>query len=140
MKYLPLLLMLCLCVLACSPRLKDASGDQVTASEENARNARLESQQIPREFALEAYLRRQPGVIVQGSGVNARVQIRGVNSFSGNTEPLFIVNGNDVGQSYARAAELLRGMEIKSVKVLKDSDATLYGIRGAGGVIIITAK
>jgi len=140
MKYLPLLLMLCLCVLACSPRLKDASADQVTASEENARNARLESQQIPREFALEAYLRRQPGVIVQGSGVNARVQIRGVNSFSGNTEPLFIVNGNDVGQSYARAAELLRGMEIKSVKVLKDSDATLYGIRGAGGVIIITAK
>lgn len=92
------------------------------------------------ENNLESYLDRTAGVRVMGSGQNATVQIRGVNSFSGSTQPLFLVNGTDVGQNYSNAANLVRGMKIKSVKVLKGADATLYGLRGSGGVVVIKAQ
>lgn len=100
----------------------------------------LSKNETSAEFALETYLRKTPGVNVMGSGENARVQVRGVNSFNQNSQPLFIVNGSQIGQNYSVAANMLRGMTIKSVRVLKDSDATLYGARGAGGVIIIKAE
>ncbi len=89
---------------------------------------------------LESFLNRTAGVRVNGSGQNATVQIRGVNSFGSGTQPLFVVNGSDVGQSYSNAAGLVQNMKIKSVEVLKGSDASLYGVRGAGGVVIIKAE
>jgi GTP cyclohydrolase II len=50
------------------------------------------------------------------------------------------LNGRDVGKSYANANSLLKGMVIKSVRVLKSSEASVYGARGFGGVILIKAK
>ena len=89
---------------------------------------------------LESYLNRTAGVRVSGSGQSASVQVRGVNSINSGTQPLFVVNGTDVGTSYATAADLVRSMKIESVRVLKGADATLYGVRGGGGVILIKAK
>jgi len=108
--------------------------------DKNRNKMELSDAETNPEFALESYLRRTPGVIVRGSGGNASVQVRGVNSFSGNTEPLFVINGNAIGSSYSAAADILRGMKIKSVEVLKGSDASLYGVRGSGGVIVIKAQ
>lgn len=125
---------------ACSPKLQDTSGSTAAASDLDAKEMRLDKKTLNPEFALETYLRRTPGVTMQGSGNNATVTIRGVNSFTQNTEPLFVINGNPVGNTYSRAANVVRGMEIKSVKVLKGSDASLYGVRGSGGVVVITAK
>lgn len=85
---------------------------------------------------LESYLLRMPGVQILGS----KVKVRGANSFFSETEPLFIVNGTDIGSSYAKAANLVAGMEIKSVRVLKGPDASLYGVRGGNGVVIIKAR
>ena len=99
-----------------------------------------ENQQVNNEFALENYLKRAPGVVMLGSGSNARVQIRGVNSFNSGTEPLFVVNGTQIGNSYSQAVNVVRGLKITSVKVLKDSDATLYGVRGGNGVIVIKTE
>lgn len=59
--------------------------------------------------------------------------IRGTNSFSSPTEPLYVVDGNIVGN--------LLGINInsvESVEVLKDG--SFYGSRGAGGVIVVTTK
>lgn len=100
----------------------------------------LGDNQVNPENNLESYLNRTAGVRVSGSGQNATVQIRGVNSYGSNTQPLFLVNGTDVGQNYSNAANLVRGMKIKSVRVLKGSDATFYGLRGAGGVVVIKAQ
>lgn len=100
----------------------------------------LADNQVNPENNLESYLNRTAGVRVLGSGQNATVQIRGVNSYGSNTQPLFLVNGTDVGQNYSNAATLVRGMKIKSVRVLKGSDATFYGIRGAGGVVVIKTE
>lgn len=100
----------------------------------------LSDNQVNPENNLESYLNRTAGVRVLGSGQNAKVQVRGVNSYASNTQPLFVINGTDVGQNYSNAANLVRGMKIKSVRVLKGSDATFYGLRGAGGVVVIKAE
>ena len=71
-------------------------------------------------------------------GGNSNVRIRGVSSINGDTEPLFIIDGSPVDQDNFRS---LNPNEIESVSVLKDAGATsIYGNRGANGVIIIKTK
>ncbi|MCD2258377.1 TonB-dependent receptor plug domain-containing protein [Psychroserpens luteolus] len=68
-------------------------------------------------------------------GANSTVQLRGVGSISGNTEPLFIVDGVPVDESVFRN---LNPSDLYSVGVIKDAGATaIYGCRGANGVIVI---
>ncbi|WP_068473090.1 SusC/RagA family TonB-linked outer membrane protein [Saccharicrinis aurantiacus] len=80
------------------------------------------------------------GVSVQLSsgqpGANSNIQIRGVNSISGDNAPLFVVDG--IPQE---SDPQLSNSEIESVDVLKDAaSAAIYGVRGSGGVILITTK
>ena len=79
--------------------------------------------------------------IVTGSGqpgANSTINLRGVNSINGNTEPLFIVDGTPVDEDNFRS---INPNEIESVSVLKDAGATaIYGNRGANGVIIVNTR
>ncbi|WP_282068695.1 SusC/RagA family TonB-linked outer membrane protein [Olleya namhaensis] len=71
-------------------------------------------------------------------GGDSEINLRGVGSLSGKTEPLFIMDGIPIDQDNFRS---LNPNEIASVSVLKDAGATsIYGNRGANGVIIITTK
>lgn len=71
-------------------------------------------------------------------GANTNVNLRGVTSINGNTEPLFIIDGAPVDQDNFRS---LNPNEIASISVLKDAGATaIYGNRGANGVIVIKTK
>ena len=71
-------------------------------------------------------------------GGNSVINLRGVTSINGNTEPLFIIDGTPVDEDNFRS---LNPNEIASVSVLKDAGATaVYGNRGANGVIIIETK
>ncbi len=93
------------------------------------------------QLTLADYLAKVPGVNVYGSGNNVKVQIRGVNSFrEGATSPLFVVDGQRVGNSYQQAVSVINVNDINRVKVLKDGDAAIYGVEGAGGVIEISTK
>ncbi len=95
---------------------------------------------------------RATGVqVVSNSGLigNAPVvRIRGVNSISSGTNPLYIVDGmpvvsGDTGGGYAGANALgdINPDDIESMTVLKDGAATaIYGSRAANGVILITTK
>ncbi|WP_299711812.1 SusC/RagA family TonB-linked outer membrane protein [uncultured Tenacibaculum sp.] len=83
-----------------------------------------------------------PGVnITTGSGqpgANSEVIIRGVGSINGNTEPLFIIDGVPVDGDNFRS---LNPNNIESMTILKDAGAkSVYGNRGANGVIIIKTK
>jgi len=70
--------------------------------------------------------------------INSLVQLRSVNSISGNTKPLYIINGVPVDESKFKE---LNENEVIQIQVLKDDAATaLYGSRGANGVVIITTK
>ena len=62
--------------------------------------------------------------------------IRGVNSLSGNTSPLIVIDGIPGGSMTAISSE-----DIESIDVLKDgSAAAIYGTRGTNGVIVITTN
>ena len=102
------------------------------------------------------------GVQIQGSpstlGGSSRITIRGSNSFLGNNQPLFVVDGVPINNSnfsnssqqrgfgggdydYGNMASDIDASTIKTVNVLKGAAATaLYGSRGANGVILIVTK
>lgn len=103
------------------------------------------------------------GVQIQGSpstiGGSSRITIRGSNSFLGNNQPLFVVDGVPVDNSnfasddqqagfggaqaydYGNTAQDIDPSSIESMSVLKGAAATaLYGQRGANGVILIKTK
>lgn len=70
-------------------------------------------------------------------GGNIEVRIRGGNSMIGGNEPLYVLDGFPVGSDI----NFLNPSDIESINILKDASATsIYGSRGANGVIIITTK
>lgn len=78
---------------------------------------------------------RVPGLTVIKDGSRYRFLIRGVNTVNGTSEPLLIVDGVEVMD-----ISFLNPRDVASVDVLKDASASIYGVRGAFGVIIITTK
>lgn len=79
------------------------------------------------------------GVRVQQSARGIRVIIRGQNSIVGSSEPLYVVDGMPIEAAPGRALIGLNPRDIQSIRVLKDPvDTSMYGMRGANGVVIIT--
>jgi len=90
---------------------------------------------------LADYLKRIPGVQIQGRGSDVQILVRGNNSFSENREPLFIINNLRAGNSYQAVAPLVDVADIANVRVLKSgSETSRYGMQGNNGVIVITTK
>ena len=83
-------------------------------------------------------------------GKAATVRIRGFGTINGNSSPLYIVDGvpyggivdvNDTTDSDLDVLSNINPADIESTTVLKDATATsIYGSRGANGVIVITTK
>ncbi len=72
-------------------------------------------------------------------GANASFRIRGLSSISAGNEPLVVVDGMPV--SYQSSLATINPNDIESIEVLKDaSAASIYGSRGANGVVLITTK
>lgn len=97
------------------------------------------------------------GVQIQQSdgapGGGMSIVVRGTNSFSTSSQPLYIVDGVpfDSGSMPSNGAtqteqgsnplSMLNPHDIENIEVLKDASATaIYGSRGANGVVIITTK
>lgn len=82
-----------------------------------------------------------PGIQVTNGGgqpgSGADVRIRGIGSLNGSSAPLYVVDGSP----YSGDISSINPSDIQSLVVLKDATATsLYGSRGANGVIVITTK
>lgn len=82
-------------------------------------------------------------------GSASNINIRGVSSIGASTQPLYVIDGLPVsGQSIetdfseARTGmDFINPADIESIEILKDASATsIYGARGANGVILITTK
>lgn len=84
---------------------------------------------------------RVAGVTVtQGQG-GLVVRIRGVSSFYGNNEPLYVLDDVPITPGPGGALRGIDPYDIESINVLKDpADTALYGMRGANGVIVIKTK
>ena len=85
------------------------------------------------------YIRNQPGVQVSGT-TNPTVVIRGAKSFSGQNEPIYVVDGMIVGNTYGEAVSSVDIFNIERVTVVPPPRAGKYGARGQDGVIEITMK
>lgn len=64
----------------------------------------------------------------------ASINVRGINSFSGSTGPMVIVDGVPMDMNQVNP------QDIESISVLKDASASIYGVQGANGVILVTTK
>lgn len=87
-------------------------------------------------------MNRSPGVWVGRSAEGGiAVRIRGGTSLMGNNEPLYIVDGSPFLPGPNGALTGINPYDIESIKVLKDpADLSMYGVRGANGVIIVKTK
>lgn len=88
----------------------------------------------------EALQGRAAGVTVAKAngapGAGIKVRIRGVNSITGNNDPLVVIDGVLGGD-----LSTLNPNDIAALDVLKDASATaIYGVRGSNGVILVTTK
>ena len=88
------------------------------------------------------------GVLAEGTSI----RVRGTNSISNSSQPLFVVDGvpltestnlniTDGGHMRFNPMASINTNDIQSIEVLKDAAAAaLYGSRAANGVILITTK
>jgi len=118
-----------------APKTKSSIASVTLAAEESIQNR-------PNASFVQTLQGQVPGLNITTTtgqpGANSLVQLRGVNSINGNTEPLFIIDGTPVDEDNFRS---LNPQDIESISVLKDAGATaIYGNRGANGVIIIKTK
>ena len=72
----------------------------------------------------------------QGVNSQSRVLLRGNRSISGSSQPLYIVDGVPLGGDIQDFSP----DDIASISVLKGASATIYGSRGANGVIVVKTK
>ncbi|MEJ7682466.1 MAG: TonB-dependent receptor plug domain-containing protein [Segetibacter sp.] len=92
--------------------------------------------QQPAGTGEEALQGQASGVTVITSGQpggSSDIRIRGITSF-GNNQPLVIIDGTP-GNLHD-----INVNDVESVQVLKDASASIYGVRGSNGVIIVTTK
>ena len=87
-------------------------------------------------------------------GGGAKINVRGNTSLTGNNQPLFVVDGIPIsnedystgggagsGYNQGNLASDISPDDIESMNILKGASATsLYGSRGANGVVLITTK
>lgn len=71
---------------------------------------------------------------------DASIRIRGINTINGTTDPIYVVDGLVMDNSYSGFSAVNLN-DVASIEVLKDASATaLYGSRGSNGVVVITTK
>lgn len=68
---------------------------------------------------------------------NGQIIIRGVNSINSSTAALIVVDGVPVDGSVLNS---LPPVQVRSINVIKDGSAAIYGSRGANGVVVIETK
>lgn len=116
-----------------SKKKSDLTGALATLSSEEITKTKAPN-------AQEAMQGRLPGVDIKRSsgkpGADMTVEIRGVNSIYGNTQPLYVVDGIPVAN-----INDINPADIERMDVLKDASSTaIFGSRGANGVVIVTTK
>jgi TonB-dependent SusC/RagA subfamily outer membrane receptor len=69
-----------------------------------------------------------PGIQIFGKSI----RLQGTGTTNGNSDPLLVVDGQIVS-----SIDYIHPREVKSIEVLKGASASIYGSRGANGVLMI---
>jgi TonB-dependent starch-binding outer membrane protein SusC len=127
-------------------RRRDVTGAVAVVSGED-----LTVRAAPTSAVSNALQGKAPGVqVVTNSGIpgaGASVRIRGSNSITANSEPLYVIDGIPAAQGTGSQDPTFNPLNsidpnsIESIQILKDASATaIYGARGANGVVLITTN
>lgn len=132
-------------LLAACASSKGARSDGGAAAPRAASTSTVSSEEIARapKQTVDQYLSgRFSGVqITPTADGGIAVRIRGSTSASGNNEPLYVLDGVAIQPGPNGALVGINPYDIASIKVLKDlADITMYGVRGANGVVLIKTK
>ncbi len=133
MKRIPYLLLVLMLVSSCGASRQAGRADGVRQATDLETNSigRVDMKNAETYTNIYDYLRgRVPGVEIVGTSI----RIRGINT-TGNTDALIILDGMEVSD-----ISDINPLDVKSVEVLKDAASTIYGMRGANGVVIIKTK
>ncbi len=79
-------------------------------------------------------------ITTTNSGVfeNAKMNIRGIRSLTGNNQPMFVLDGTPVSLSYLNS---ISPEDIQDVTILKSAaSAAIYGPDAVNGVVVVTSK
>lgn len=122
----------CLLALASCGGSKSAPADgAITAEQIETSNQAV--------LPLLTQIRRLPGIAVQ---FGVPVFVKGNNSIQdgARSEPLYVVDGIAIGNSFQMVQDIVQPVDVKSIKAVSGADASFYGSRGASGVILITTR
>jgi TonB-dependent SusC/RagA subfamily outer membrane receptor len=99
-------------------------------------DAVIRSEDIPSGYSniFQVLQGRVPGVVVTGN----KVVIRGVGTFYGSTDPLYLIDGVPVND--ASAVLSIPVEDIDRIEIIKGPNSAIYGSRGGNGVIAIYTK
>ena len=86
---------------------------------------------------LEMLQGRVPGVSITGTDNAPQVLIRGVTSLSGNSEPLFLLDGVPVTIS---VISNYPASDVETIEVLKGGAAGIFGSRASNGVVAVYTR
>lgn len=126
-----------------SSEIVDQGYQRVQAKNSNQSNIQVNpNEERAANLSLEEMLQRLPGVrLKSGRGPSSQFIVSGSSmSFMADTRPLFVVNGRVMGNDFSIVHALVYPNDVTSLNVLKGSDASIYGTRGANGVILIRTK
>ncbi len=128
-------------IIGCStsqPTVEDEGLEVVNEAQDNSENVVANQ---PDNFRnLVDFLYRVSGVNITGPSSNPTITVRGISSINSGIEPLYVIDGQAIGTNYLTVNGMLNVRDIDNVKILKGSEASLYGVRGANGVIVITTR
>jgi hypothetical protein len=107
-----------------------------TTNEDNTQKTTPEN-----NWTLKDHLQRSAKARITGSPGSERVIIRGVSTTNSPTsQPLFVIDGQKAGRTFANVNEMLYPGEINYIEVLPPSRAARFGMEGHFGVILIHTK
>ncbi|WP_313989791.1 TonB-dependent receptor [Xanthocytophaga flavus] len=125
----------------------DLSSAQTTiAAKDLEKTVNTTLEQAIQGRAANVYITQNTGQ--PGGGIS--VNIRGISSVNGTTEPLYVIDGVQIsgaaGGSYGQTSSInplagLNPSDIETIDILQGPSATaVYGSRGTNGVVLITTK
>lgn len=112
------------------PGAVDRPGPSVVARRDTLQDVALSMDELIR--------RRVPGVDVRGSGSSLQIRVRGTAGLTGTGEPLIVVDG--VTLQSVSALSGVNPADVDRIELLKDAAASIYGVRGTNGVLVITTR
>ncbi|RZJ68567.1 MAG: DUF3520 domain-containing protein [Flavobacterium sp.] len=123
---------------------KDQTPVRIFTPRSDSGEFKIKGEITSKKTSLELFEKQLPGVkivdqdeLLKGKPQTS-VVLRGSNSLTGSIDPLYVINGIPATADDFRR---IKSNDIKEVSVLKDQSATsVYGSRGANGVIVVTTK